>query len=111
MNCQQLAEKIHQLEPTAQDSDIARLCLLISNTVESLETVSDDQELQDVWREMGLKVQAATDQHAAMTEELEDLAKSDPAKFSKEQVWVLIRAIKVQSQILQMYLGDAVIDV
>ncbi len=60
---------------------------------------------------MGLKVQAATDQHAAVTEELEALAASDPEKFSEDQIWVLIRAIKVQSQILQMYVGHPVLDV
>ena len=54
---------------------------------------------------------AATDQHAAMTAELETLADSDPKQFDREQIWVLLRAIKVQSQILQMYLGDAEIDV
>ena len=56
---------------------------------------------------MGIRLQAATDQHAAMTEDLEDLAQSDPASFTMDQVWVLIRAIKVQSQILQLYVGQA----
>jgi hypothetical protein len=60
---------------------------------------------------MGLRLQAATDQHAAMTEELEMLAKSDPRLFTAEQIWVLIRAIKVQSQILQLYVGAPPLDV
>jgi hypothetical protein len=46
-----------------------------------------------------------------MTEELESLAKTDPLKFSADQIWVLIRAIKVQSQILQLYVGQALLDV
>ena len=58
-----------------------------------------------------MKLQAATDQHAAMTQELEDLANSDPEKFSRDQIWVLIRAIKVQSQVLQMYVGQPLLDV
>ena len=53
----------------------------------------------------------ATDQHAAMTEELECLARSDPQRFSSEQIWILIRAIKVQSQILQLYVGEPALDV
>ena len=69
------------------------------------------ETLRKSWSEMGLKVQAATDQHAAVTEELEALAASDPEKFSEDQIWVLIRAIKVQSQILQMYVGHPVLDV
>jgi len=52
-----------------------------------------------------------TDQHAAMTEELEDLARSDPKKFTPDQIWILIRAIKVQSQVLQLYLGEPALDV
>ena len=59
--------------------------------------------LTQAWREAGLRLQAATDQHAAMTEELESLARSDPRRFTPDQIWVLIRAIKVQSQILQLY--------
>ena len=67
--------------------------------------------LTQTWREMGLRLQAATDQHQAMTEELENLARTDPLKFSADQIWVLIRAIKVQSQILQLYVGQALLDV
>ena len=48
--------------------------------------------------------------HAAMTEELETLAQSDPHEFTPDQIWVLIRAIKVQGQILQLYLGEPVLD-
>ena len=50
-------------------------------------------------------------QHAAMTEELESLAASDPRQFDPEQIWILIRAIKVQSQILQLYVGQPALDV
>jgi hypothetical protein len=62
--------------------------------------------LARVWKEIHLRMQATADQHAAMTEELEHLARSDPKKFTSDQIWILIRAIKVQSQILQMYIGD-----
>jgi hypothetical protein len=46
-----------------------------------------------------------------MTQELEDLAASDPQSFDQEQIWILIRAIKVQSQVLQMYVGHPLLDV
>ena len=105
MNCHELAERIQRLEPDADMRDIARLCLLLSNQVEDVGALQDDQLLSAAWSEMGLRLQAATDQHAAMTEELENLANSDPQKFSPEQIWILVRAIKVQSQILQLYLG------
>lgn len=111
MNCTDLAERIERLQPDATPKDVARLCLLLSNTVESVETFENEDRLATAWKEMGLKLQVATDQHAAMTQELEDLARSDPRKFTPDQIWVLIRAIKVQSQILQFYVGGSELDV
>lgn len=111
MNLKTLAERIELLDPLAETRDVARTCLLLSNTLDDLEEMKDLDKLESAWREMNLKLQLATDQHAAMTEELESLAKSDPEAFGKEQIWILIRAIKVQSQILQLYLGEPGLDV
>lgn len=111
MNCQQLARNIEEMQPEASPQDVARLCLLLTNEYDQLESFKDEQLLQSAWKETGLRLQLATDQHAAMTQELEELANSDPKSFTQEQVWVLIRAIKVQSQILQMYVGHPVLDV
>jgi len=109
MNCQTLAERIEELQPGAESRDVARLCLLLSNTVEDLDQFENEEVLSDAWKEVGLRLQAATDQHAAMTQELEDLARSDPRQFTPDQIWILIRAIKVQSQVLQLYVGDTVV--
>lgn len=111
ISCQELARRIERMQPNAEPRDVARLCLLLSNRVDDLSELEDDQALTAAWQDMGLRLQAATDQHAAMTDELDDLAHSDPRKFSPEQIWVLIRAIKVQSQILQLYVGHPLIDV
>jgi hypothetical protein len=110
MNCQELADRIQRLQPEADTRDVARLCLLLANTTDDVSALSDEDILTEAWREAGLKLQLATDQHAAMTEELESLARSDPRRFAPEQIWVLIRAIKVQSQILQLYVGQPVVD-
>lgn len=110
MNCQKLASLIQNLQPGATTQDVARLCLLLANT-KRLDDLHDRDRLRSAWNEMGLKLQAATDQHAAMTQELEELANSDPEKFTRDQIWILIRAIKVQSQVLQMYVGEAPLDV
>ena len=106
MNCQELANRIEDLQPGASTRDVARLCLLLTNAIDDLANLDDEDVLTNAWNDMCLRLQAATDQHAAMTEELEDLARSDPRKFSPEQIWILIRAIKVQSQILQLYVGN-----
>jgi len=111
MNCHDLAQRIEKLQPEAMPRDVARLCLLLTNFVDDTETLRDDKVLTQAWQDMGIRLQAATDQHAAMTEELELLAKSDPEKFTPDQIWILIRAIKVQSQVLQIYVGQMALDV
>ena len=112
MNCQELAGRIEELQPRADTRDVARLCLLLANAVDNIGRLEDDRALTEAWNDMGLQLQAATDQHAAMTEELERLAASDPRQFDPDQIWILIRAIKVQSQVLQLYVGQpAALDV
>jgi len=111
MNCAELAQQIERIQPNASPQDVARLCLLLTNSVDDLDMLRDQNSLQDAWKHTGLQLQLATDQHAAMTQELEDLAASDPEKFTQDQIWVLIRAIKVQSQVLQMYVGHPWVDV
>lgn len=110
MNCQELAGRIERLQPGAEIRDVARLCLLLANATDDSSALTDERTLTRTWRAMGLKLQAATDQHAAMTEELENLARTDPCKFTPDQIWVLIRAIKVQSQILQLYVGQTAVE-
>ncbi|MCP4678087.1 MAG: hypothetical protein GY854_21755 [Deltaproteobacteria bacterium] len=46
-----------------------------------------------------------------MTEELEEVSKQSPSEFTAEHVWVLLRSIKVQSQVLQLYLGNSALEV
>lgn len=111
MNCQELAARIEQLRPDADARDVARLCLLLTNAVPRVADLQDDTVFTEAWRDVGLRLQGATDQHAAMTEELESLARTDPKKFSPDQIWVLVRAIKVQSQILELYVGQPCVPV
>jgi len=111
MSCTELAQQIERLQPKAAPQDVARLCLLLTNSVDDLKSLREQRALHDAWKRAGLKLQVATDQHAAMTAELEELAASDPKSFTQDQIWILIRAIKVQSQVLQMYVGHTLLDV
>jgi hypothetical protein len=111
MKVHELAQRLERLHSEADARDVARACLLLANSVDSLDELSSAARLEDAWKEVGLRLQLATDQHAAVTQELEDLAASDPAKFSSDQIWILVRAIKVQGQVLQLYLGEPVLDV
>ena len=103
--CQDLAARIHGLQPDALPRDIARLCLLLANSVDDVAELDSDNSLSDAWRDVAIRLQAATDQHAAMTEELEALSATPPENFTLDQIWTLIRAIRVQSQVLQLYVG------
>ncbi|HET6880023.1 MAG TPA: hypothetical protein VFI31_07700 [Pirellulales bacterium] len=109
--CEDLAARIQRIQPASAPRDVARLCLLLTNTTDDLAALNDDSHLTEAWKQTGLRLQAATDQHAAMTQELEDLARSDPEQFTPDQIWVLVRAIKVQSQILSLYVGQSPLDV
>ena len=111
MNCQELAARIERLQPAASDRDVARLCLLLVNSAENLASLASDERLNEAWQQASLRLQHASDQHAAVMQELEQLASSDPEKFTPDQVWILVRAIKVQAQVLAMYAGQAPIDV
>jgi hypothetical protein len=111
MNCQTLAAEIEKIQPRAEARDVARLCLLLTNYVDNFDSLARPEVLAEAWKDMSIRIQAATDQHAAMTEELERLSNSDPRQYSPDQIWVLVRAIKVQSQILQLYVGEPAMDV
>lgn len=111
MICHELAQRVEQLEPSASARDVARICLLLANNHLGAEAMANQEALRGACQKTSLMLQVATDQHAAMTQELEELAGSDPEKYSREQVWVLIRAIKVQSQVLQLYVGQPMLDV
>jgi hypothetical protein len=106
MTCRDLAARIEQLQPEAMPRDVARLCLLLTNYVDDLELLEDQDRFYKAWREASIRLQAATDQHAAMTAELEELSSADPTNFTMDQIWVLIRAIRVQSYVLQLYAGQ-----
>jgi len=106
-NYQQVAARIERLHPEAMPQDVARILLLLANDVEDLSELDDDRCLAEAWQRTGMRLQAVTDQHAAMTEELEALARDGAGQFTPEQIQVLVRAIKVQSQVLQMYVGKA----
>ena len=41
----------------------------------------------------------------------EELSYRDPKEYSLEEILVLIRAVKVQSQVLQLYVGQPSLDV
>ncbi|QDS89790.1 hypothetical protein EC9_39900 [Rosistilla ulvae] len=106
MQCHELAERLIKLQPQLTPHEVARLSLLILNDVTEPSELADDQALLRHWNSACFRLQAASDQHAAMSDELDDLAGDGPIKFEPEQIWTLLRAIKVQSQLLDLYIEE-----
>ena len=105
MNCSQLAARLEQLFPHDAPREIARVSLLMHNRCQSIDSTVCEAKLLDFRQQAITAVDACADQHAAMTEELEGLCSGDsPVRFHPDQIWTLLRAIKVQSQMIELYL-------
>ena len=103
MHCHQLAAEIIRLDAELPPAEVARLCLLILNSRPDPRLLEDAAALRQQCKAAGFRLKAAADQHAAMTAELEAMCGDGPQRFSPDQIWTLVRAIKVQSQVLELY--------
>ena len=105
MDASQLATRIAQLRPELEPAEQLRMALLLALQHQNLGVLEDDDELERQCQEIGLQLSATSDQHAAVADELDSLALTAPCEFSPAHLWTLVRAIKVQNQILSLYLG------
>lgn len=103
MNCQQLAERISTLQPQLSAVEVARLCLVILSQCDDPARLDNDDYLRSVWKHASFRLEAASDQHSGVSEELEMMCVDGPVQFTPDQLWILLRAIKVQSQLLELY--------
>jgi hypothetical protein len=101
--CELVAE-IERFQPEADPSTVARMAMLLALSNANLDELHNRDEFERQYHEIENRIRASMDQHAAVAEELDTLASSDPCEFSPDHLWTLIRAIKVQSQILSLYL-------
>jgi hypothetical protein len=111
MKYHDLAEKIEQAIPKADTLDVAQLALLMFDQVDQLNQLEDSKKFADLMQECQLRLNSIGDQYQAVIKELDELGHSDPDKFEMKQIWVLIRAIEVQSQLLHSYAGIPTLDV
>ncbi len=104
MQASELIERIQAERPNLPLRLIFQKTLLLTNAVTRIDILRDDKTLREALDTIDLQFAAVTDQHAAMTEELEQAGRT--GEVSMETIWTLIRAIKIQSQILQLFIGD-----
>ena len=76
--------------------------MILSQSDDS-QSLESDESLMVAWKHATFRLEAASDQHAAVAEELDSLCADGPIQFTPDQLWVLLRAVKVQSQVLELY--------
>lgn len=103
MKCHDLAQRLSDLQPEISSADVARLTLMILNQCEDVEKLADDSKLIAAWKNATFRLEAASDQHAAVADELDSICSNGPVQFTPDQLWILLRAVKVQGQILELY--------
>ena len=76
---------------------------MILTQTEDSDSLVDDSALTTAWKSASFRLQAASDQHSAVAAELDQLCGDGPIDFSPDQLWLLLRAVKIQGQILELY--------
>jgi hypothetical protein len=105
MQIDNLIERVASICGLNDPTEKLRMAYLISLSVDHLSELANDEVLAQCCRDVALRLQSATDQHLAISDELEQLADSQPCEFTPEHVWALVRAIKIQSRFLELYQG------
>lgn len=103
MTCHDLAQALAQRQPDLSPADIARLCVLILSSCEEPTKLGDPDFLDSQWKNASFRLDSAADQHRAVADELEQMFGDGAVEFSPDQIWALLRAVKVQSQVLELY--------
>ncbi|MEM1067585.1 MAG: hypothetical protein AAGG48_01695 [Planctomycetota bacterium] len=109
MTCQEIANRLATFNPDLTQIDIARLTLMVLVQSEDPESLRDDDVLREAWQSAAFRLESVSDQHAAVANELDAMCNEVPIQFNSDQLWVLLRAVKVQSQILELYTDQPVL--
>ena len=104
----QLIEQLQRQLPKSSDRQVACLAMLLCDRDPLLKCLADLEAFSCLLDEIQLRMQSIDDQHAAVAFELDQLALTQPCEFEPKHVWTLIRAIKVQSQFVDMLTGARV---
>lgn len=99
---EQLVQQLQALDPALSLADLFRVGHLLTVHADP-QQLNNPEYIKETWLEISWRLQAAADQQAAVSEELDAMASTDPQKFQPAQVWTLIKAIKVLSQTLEFY--------
>jgi hypothetical protein len=105
VDAQKLVGAVAELRPDQPATEHLRIALLLSTQQPDLAASLEACELERLCTDVAIQLSAASDQHAAVAGELDSLALTTPCEFTADHLWSLIRALKVQGRILDLYLG------
>jgi hypothetical protein len=98
-----LAAKIERLQPELGPHEVALGCLVLPKFVENIEAFDDEQQLGEALQRATMQFRSVADQHQGINEDLEALANREAGEFRAEDVLKLLRAVHVQTQMLQFF--------
>ncbi len=107
MDAQQLVNTIAELRPEYAPAEQLRFALLVSLQHPNFDPALDRDDIDRHCSDLACQLSATSDQHAAVSNELDSLAATAPCEFTPDHLWSLVRALKIQSQILNLYLRPA----
>lgn len=105
MEPMRLLQEVLTRMPGAEPAEAFRMAMLLCHSRQAEEAVEDAELCDGLIQDLQLQLAMHEDQHAAIAEDLDALASTEPCQFNVQHLWGLIRAIKVQSQLLGLYLG------
>jgi hypothetical protein len=101
----QLIELLQHQLPRTCNRRIACLAMLMCDRDPQFEFLQNQHGFLELLDEIQMRLQSIDDQHAAVAAELDEIASTSPCEFEPKHVWTLIRAIKVQSQFVDLLTG------
>jgi hypothetical protein len=105
MSLSLLIDQLSEQLPNASERRLACLAMLVCDRSPTLACLNDKPSFLSLLDDIHLKIQSLDDQHAAVALELDSLAQTEPCEFEPKHIWTLIRAIKVQSQFVDLLTG------
>lgn len=105
MEPMRLLQEVQTRMPYVPAAEAFRTAMLLCHSGKAEAALEDPQLFDRLSQELQLQLAMHEDQHAAIAEDLDNLASTEPCQFNVQHLWSLVRAIKVQSQLLAFYLG------
>ena len=107
MNAENLVHEVQVLMPHATRGEVLQMACLVGVESDAGESLAAAR-LPQLVHEMRLRWKTACDQFAVVSHELSSIGRFDPCQFSPLQLWSLLRSMRVQRQLLQLYTGQTV---